>query len=138
MKRSIVQQPVFSHAEPVLAVPDVPAAIRYWQEVLGFPMQWTYGDPPSLGAVSWHGAHVQFLKNETLAKASVGNSIWMRLKYIDQLYKLHREHGVEIVRPMQRQSWGMDQYIVKELNGYYLCFAGFSMEPSQSKEFPSR
>lgn len=129
--------PMFSHAEPVLAVNDVAATIRYYQEVLGFPTQWTWGDPPTLGAVSWHGAHIQFLRNEKLAKSSVGNSVWMRLRYIDQLYKLHRERNAEIVEPLQRQPWGMDQYIVKDINGYYLCFAGNAVEDSSPGEFPS-
>jgi GNAT superfamily N-acetyltransferase/uncharacterized glyoxalase superfamily protein PhnB len=131
------EQPVFSHAEPVLAVRDVARTIRYWQDVLGFPTQWVWGEPPTIGAVSWQGAHVQFLKNDTLANASVGNSVWMRLRYIDQLYKLHQERGADIVEPLQRQPWGMDQYVVKDMNGYYLCFAGNSGERHPSREFPS-
>lgn len=135
---NLPDQPVFSHAEPVLPVLDVVATIRYWQDVLGFPTQWVWGDPPTLGAVSWHGAHIQFLKNEKLAKASAGNSVWMRLRNIDQLYKLHRERKVEIVDALQRQPWGMDQYVVKDINGYYLCFAGNSGEHNTSGEFPSQ
>lgn len=129
-------QPVFSHAEPVLPVHDVVATIRYYQDVLGFPTQWQWGDPPDIGAVSWHGAHIQFLKHEKLATASVGNSVWMRLKYIDQLYKLHLERKADIVDPLQRQPWGMDQYVVRDINGFYLCFAGHSGEHETSGAYP--
>lgn len=46
--------PIFSHAEPVLAVRDINETITYWQDVLGFPTKWTWGEPPAHGAVSWH------------------------------------------------------------------------------------
>ena len=42
-------QPIFSHVEPVLAVKDVLETIVYWQDVLGFPAKWTWGEPPTLG-----------------------------------------------------------------------------------------
>lgn len=40
-------QPVLSHAEPVLAVKDISETISYWQDVLGFPAKWTWGDHAS-------------------------------------------------------------------------------------------
>jgi GNAT superfamily N-acetyltransferase len=130
------QQPVFSHAEPVFPVVDVPETIRYWQEVLAFPDQWTWDDPPTIGAVSWHGAHIQFLKNEDRAKASAGNSVWIRVKYIDQLYRIHLERKAEIVEPLSSRPWGMDQYCVKDINGYYVAFAGHSADRKKSLAFP--
>jgi GNAT superfamily N-acetyltransferase len=130
-------QPIFSHAEPVLAVADVRATIKYWQDVLCFPTQWVWGDPPTHGAVSNGGAHVQFYENATRAKAWTGNAIWIRVKYIDTLYKMHRERSAEIVEPLERKPWGMDQYVVKEMNGYYLVFAGHTGEREKSGVYPT-
>ena len=68
-------QPIFSHVEPVLAVHDVSETIKYWQNVLGFPGKWTWGEPPVHGAVSWQKAFIQFSHDPALAAASKGNSI---------------------------------------------------------------
>lgn len=129
-------QPVFSHAEPVLAVTDVAATIRYYMDVLAFPTQWAWGDPPEHGAVSWHGAHLQFTVNPERAQRSAGNYVWIRVKNIDTLYKIHRERKAEIVDNLQRRPWGLDDYIVKDLNGYQIIFAGLSMEHKKSAPFP--
>src|SRR5215471_20323005 len=117
-------QPIFSHVEPVLAVHDVPETISYWQEVLGFPSVWTWGEPPVHGAVSWQKAHIQFSRNPDRAAASKGNSIWIRLQRLEELYRIHQERNAEIVTPLANQPWGMAQYTIRDINGYFIDFAG--------------
>ncbi|HTI93642.1 MAG TPA: GNAT family N-acetyltransferase [Puia sp.] len=119
------QQPVFSHIEPVLSVQDVSATITYWQEVLGFPTKWTWGDPPNHGAVSWQNIHVQFSLNPEHAISSKGSSVWIRTQRLGALYRFHEERKAEIVAPLENQPWGMAQYTVREINGHYVSFAGF-------------
>ncbi len=130
------QQPILDHVEPVLAVPDVPATIRYWQDVLGFPNQWVYGDPTYHGGVSWGNTYLQFTTNAERAKNSVGNFIWIRVKYIAQLYEIHQKNKAEIVEPLQNRPWGMDEYIVKDINGYYVVFSGHANQRKKSVAFP--
>ena len=125
-------QPIFSHAEPVLAVRDVSETILYWQEVLGFPVKWTWGEPPTHGAVSWHNAHIQFYQGPERAAASKGNSVWIRLQRVEELYKMHQDKNAEIVAPLENQPWGMAQYTVKEINGYFIHFAGVITEREKS------
>ena len=126
-------QPIFSHIEPVLAVKDVMETIAYWQNVLGFPNKWTWDEPPTFGAVSWQKVHVQFYEDEALAAASKGNSIWIRLQHIEELYKLHQEKNADIVAPLEKKPWGMWQYTVREINGYFLHFAGVISETKKSE-----
>lgn len=126
-------QPIFSHVEPVLAVKDVSETIMYWKDVLGFPNKWTWNEPPTFGAVSWQKVHVQFYKDETLAAASQGNSIWIRLQRIKELYKFHQEKNAEIVAPLEKKPWGMWQYTLRDINGYFLCFAGVIPEIEKSE-----
>ena len=118
------QSPVFSHAEPVLAVKNVKDSIAYWQEMLGFPDHWLW-DPPTLGGVSWKGtAFIQFSQEPELAAASAGNSLWIPLRQnVEALYALHQKNGVAIVDPLQYRSWGYNQYTIRDLNGYYIHFA---------------
>ncbi|MCE6989660.1 GNAT family N-acetyltransferase [Dyadobacter sp. CY323] len=115
--------PVFSHAEPILQVSDVAQTVKYWQEVLGFPGQWTWGDPPTHGGVSWHGAFVQFSLDKDSGTKTHGESIWIRVAHIETLYTMHVERKANIVSPLARQSYGFDEYVVRDPNGYYIAFA---------------
>ncbi|HEY6977203.1 MAG TPA: GNAT family N-acetyltransferase [Chitinophagaceae bacterium] len=125
-------QPIFSHAEPVLAVENVSETILYWHNVLGFPNKWTWGKPPNHGGVSWNGAFIQFSQNPQLAVASKGNSIWIRVRRIEILYRLHQKQNAEIVAPLKNQSWGMTDYTVREINGYFVHFAGAAEDRGKS------
>lgn len=122
--------PIFSHIEPVLPARDIRETIKYWQEVLGFPSQWTWGDPPNIGAVSWQTVHVQFyLESEWKGG---GSSVWIRLQRLESLYRLHQQRKADIVEPLENKPWGMAQYTVREINGHYLCFAGMVEEREKS------
>src|SRR5689334_4940271 len=94
-------QPIFSHAEPILAVENISATISYWHDVLGFPGKWTWGEPSTHGGVSWHGAFIQFSHNPQLAARSKGNSVWIRVKRVELLYHIHQKNNAEITAPLQ-------------------------------------
>ncbi|HEY5750280.1 MAG TPA: GNAT family N-acetyltransferase [Chryseolinea sp.] len=118
------QQPLISHAEPILPVADITATVDYWHEVLGFPEKWTWGEPPNHGGVRWHGAHIQFTLNPPLAAVSGAQAIFIVARHVQALYALHQSKNVEIVAPLENKPWGMAGYIVREMNGYYINFAG--------------
>lgn len=124
-------------AEPVLMVPDVVAAIQYWQDVIGFPDKWVWGDPVFIGAVSWTGVNVQFYKHPELAERSKGNAIWMRVHEIDALYDRHQRNGAEIVAPLELQEYGLGQYTLRDLNGYYIHFASPWRPPQERLPKPA-
>jgi len=125
--------PVFSHVEPVFAVENITDTLQYWNEVLGFPGKWMWGEPPTHGGVSWQKVFIQFTKNPALAAASKGNSIWVRVQRIQLLYELHQKNNASIVAPLEQQPWGMAQYTIKEINGYYVHFAGHLSERKKSE-----
>jgi len=130
-------QPTLEHAEPVLCVTSVADTIKYWQHALGFPNQWVWGDPPTHGGVSWNGvAGIQFSQNAERAKASAGNWVWIRVKYIDELYKLHQRLKADIDEPLTKRDWGMDEYVIKDNNGYYIVFSGNSAVREKSGSLP--
>ena len=116
--------PVLSHAEPVMAVRDVEETIQYWQKVLGFPNKWAWGDPPDHGGVSWQKVFVQFHKDEERAASSKGNIIWIRVQRIGLLYEIHQKKNADIIEPLQAASYGFSRYIIRDINGYMIHFAG--------------
>lgn len=131
-------QPIFSHVEPVLAVTDVNETVMYWDNVLGFSNKWTWGEPPVHGAVSWQKAFIQFTHNPELAKLSKGNSIWIRLRHIEALYDFHQKKNTEIVAPLENKPWGMAQYTLRDINGYFIHFAAPMAEREKSEKILSK
>src|SRR5215470_16662832 len=113
-----------SHVEPILPVDNVIETVNYWHDVLGFVDKWTWGDPPNYGGVAWQGAFVQFSQNAKLAAASKGNAIFIRVKNLPSLYQFHQKKNAEIVEPLENKPWGMSGYTLREINGYYVVFAG--------------
>ncbi|TMI85279.1 MAG: GNAT family N-acetyltransferase [Bacteroidetes bacterium] len=113
-----------SHVEPILPVDNIVETVNYWHDVLGFAEKWTWGEPPNHGGVAWQGAFVQFSHNPKLAAASKGNAIFIRVKNLPSLYHFHQKKNAEIVEPLENKPWGMSGYTVREINGYYVVFAG--------------
>lgn len=112
------------HVEPILAVNSVVETVEYWHDVLGFTEKWTWGEPPNHGGVVWNGTFIQFTQNSELASLSKGNSIFIRVRRLQALYTFHQKKKAEIVEPLENKPWGMAGYTVREINGYYVIFAG--------------
>lgn len=130
--------PAVLHVEPVLAVTDVNATLRYWSEVLGFGNTWSIGNPPNHGGVSWKGsAFIQFGLNPELARTGRGHSIWIRVRNIDKLCEMHRRNGAAIVSPLEDKPWGFAEYTVEDINGYYLHFATPAGDKSINPKSPA-
>lgn len=127
------------HAEPILAVKDINETIQYWHEVLGFPNKWTWGDPPNYGGVNWNTTSIQFNLDPTLATSSTGNAIFIKVKKLEELYRYHQGKNAVIVEHLENKPWGMAGYTVKDINGYYIVFAGAMIreEKQTESELPS-
>src|SRR6478735_3564345 len=121
------------HAEPILAVQNIGDTLSYWKTELGLPDTWTWGDPPGYGGAAWNGALIQFSQNPDLGSVSKGNAIFIRVKNLEALYRFHQGKKVEIVEPLENKLWGMAAYTVKEINGYYIVFAGASLRDKEKK-----
>jgi GNAT superfamily N-acetyltransferase len=121
------------HAEPILAVKDVAETGKYWHEVLGFTDTWTWGEPPTFGGARWGGASILFSQNPELAAASKGNAIFIKVRNLESLYAFHQERNTEIVAPLQNKPWGLAEYSVREINGYYIAFAGALLNDKKNK-----
>jgi GNAT superfamily N-acetyltransferase/uncharacterized glyoxalase superfamily protein PhnB len=109
-------------SEAILAVSDVGATIRHYRDVLGFADQWTWGDPPDFGGVRWGKVGVMFSLQPDLATRVEGHQHSIFVEGIDALYERHRRHGARIVSPLEAKPWGLREYTVRDINGYYLRF----------------
>jgi predicted enzyme related to lactoylglutathione lyase len=117
-----VRKPRFRRSEGVLAVNDVPAAVRYYREVLGFSNEWFWGEPVNFGGVSRGDVGVMFHLQPHLQPNVVGHEHYFFVSNIDALYKEHQAAGAMIIDPIADRPWGLREYFVRDLNGYHLRF----------------
>lgn len=104
---------------PGLAVPDVPAAVAYYTTRLGFAPGFTWGDPPTFAGVNL-GSVQLFLQKGTPTPG--GCSVYYAVGNADDLFEFHQASGVEVVVPPGDREYGLRDYTVRDLNGYYLTF----------------
>lgn len=63
------------------------------------------------------------LQPELAAKVE-GHQHWFKVEEVDELYQAHLANGAQIVSEIADQPWGAREYVVRDLNGYHLRFAG--------------
>jgi len=104
-----------------LAVSDIPGAIDFYVKKLGFEQAFTWGEPPSFAGVNL-GKVQMFLAKGAPTPSSETGAVYFLVGDADQLYEFHRANGVEIARPIDDRPYGIRDYTVRDLYGYYLVF----------------
>jgi RimJ/RimL family protein N-acetyltransferase/uncharacterized glyoxalase superfamily protein PhnB len=114
--------------EPVLMVHDVTEAAVYYRDVLGFEIDFVYGDPANHASVSrgdWTGSTVTIQLARAAADRDLTSSSYLYIltdTSLDTLCDLYRERGVDIVAEPRDQPWGMREFKIRDLSGHTLVF----------------
>ena len=124
---------------PILAVPDVLAAVEYYTRVLGFERDWLWKDPPVHGAVHSANVQIQFGLSAARAEHAPGTQFFLFVDDVERLHALHRGNAAEIISPIENKPWGLREYTVRDPWGYELRFAGaekFERPPDARDSLP--
>jgi catechol 2,3-dioxygenase-like lactoylglutathione lyase family enzyme len=116
--------PPFIDCEQVtagVAVSDIPAAIDFYVGKLGFERAFTWGDPPTFAGMSLGKVQIFLAKGAPNPSAET-SAAYFFVGDADRLYQFHRANGVEIVHPIDDRPYGLRDYAVRDLDGYYLVF----------------
>jgi catechol 2,3-dioxygenase-like lactoylglutathione lyase family enzyme len=114
--------PPFVECEQIhagLAVSDIPAALDFYTRKLGFRLGFVWGDPPAFAGVNLGKVQMFLQKGTPDPKGCV---VYFLVGDADQLYEFHRANGVEIEDEIGDRHYGIRDYVVRDLNGYYLSF----------------
>lgn len=118
----------FFQAQPVLLVHDVPRTVAFYQDSLGFGLDFQVGDPPDYAGVfrgDWTGRIVQihFSQVPPQREIQVGSYLYIFVdSSIDHLYADYRAKEVHITSPLHTQAWGMREFAIRDINGHLLRF----------------
>src|SRR5437763_4431903 len=103
-----------------LSVRDIPAAVDFYTNKLGFRLAFTWGDPPTFAGVNL-GDNVQIFLREGTPDPN-GSVVFFVIDAADDLYEFHRANGIEIAEPPSDKPSGFHDYTARDLDGNYLIF----------------
>jgi uncharacterized glyoxalase superfamily protein PhnB len=112
-KMAAMGQPV-----PELPVADVERAQQHYRDALGFEIGWLYPGK-EIGAVSRDKVVIFFRKRQSPFEPAIH---WVFAEDIDASYEELTASGANIVEPLERKSWGLRQFTVKDLDGNLFYF----------------
>lgn len=107
---------------PSLRVPDVPAAVEFYTNRLGFSTGFTWGEPVTMAGVNLGDVQL-FLEQGAPAGREV--SVYFVVGDADALHAFHRGSGVEIAEEIGDRPYGLRDYMVRDPHGYTLGFGHY-------------
>lgn len=131
--RTIATKAVIIAAEPQLFVADIKSSCDFFASKLGFAVGFTYGEPPFFAQVGRDGARINLrcveqpvidpelrdreqLLSAALTVATAGE--------ITQLFLEFQATGAVFFQTIKREPWGAKNFIVSDIDGNLLLFAG--------------
>jgi len=104
---------------PSLFVGDVTAAVDFYTRKLGFHLDFTFGDPPTMAGVSLDRVQM-FLEKGT--PCPEGCAVFFVVSSADELFAFQRANGVDVVQPPGDRDYGLRDYRIRDPHGYVLGF----------------
>ena len=111
----------FPGAVPEIPVRDINEAAAYYENNLGFTLDWC-GDELGLAGIS-KGDCRMFLANSNFRKAcgNVGPVLtWLNLNSkdeVDDLYQLWSSSKAELISEPESKPWGLHEFMAKDMDG---------------------
>jgi catechol 2,3-dioxygenase-like lactoylglutathione lyase family enzyme len=124
---------VIAAAEPQLFVADIKASCDFFVSALGFAVVFTYGEPPYYGQVKRDTVRINLrcVKPPAIDPAVRDReellSATLMVASADEIKKLFLEFqsaGASFVQTLKAKPWGARDFIVRDIDGNLLLFAG--------------
>jgi ankyrin repeat protein len=121
----------FRSAVPILNVKNVPAAMAYYIDKLGFAKHWDWGSPPTFGCVMRDGVELFMCQGGQGAR---GTWISIFVQDVDLQFKEYRGRGAIIRQPPTNFPWGLREMNVEDLDGHRLRLGSEATGPADGAE----
>ena len=124
--------PVISRVIPILLVRNVTASATFFQQKLGFEIDFLHGLPPFYGSVSRDGVclHLRFVHDPFFAAAAALEESVICASFevsnVQGLFKEFQARGVEFAQGLTKQAWGGTDFQVRDPDGNAISFVTYS------------
>jgi catechol 2,3-dioxygenase-like lactoylglutathione lyase family enzyme len=108
-------------AIPVLKVKDVAAAMKYYNDVLGFAEEFKTEEPLTYAGVA--RGKVTFHLSSSGDEAIGKGTIYLIVKSVDKLHEEVARKGATVTSELTDRPYGMREFAVRTPDGHLLIFA---------------
>jgi catechol 2,3-dioxygenase-like lactoylglutathione lyase family enzyme len=136
-EKDAMTKSIFLEAAPFLLVDDVVKSGEYYRDVLGFNLGRYFGNPPGFVIVQRNAARVMLRQAPASARsAAITNTskmfealdLYIWVSDVTTLAEELAKRGADIVNPPELED-GRNEMLVRDLNGYLICFGEVSSWP---------
>ena len=123
--------PVMTDVVPIMFVRNVEASATFFQNMLGFDIDFLHGKPPFYGAVSRDAArvHLRFVHEPFFAREATKEDglILASIETSDVrgLFEEFKARGVDLPQTLVKHPWGGTDFHVRDPDGNVLSFVTF-------------
>lgn len=103
-----------------LGVRDMGRSLAFYEEVLGFQVQTSMGDPPSFAVLVRDRVSLGLVQTAHPAVATFACCYW-NVEGIEAFHARCVERGATISNPLTRHPWGNYDFVVKDPDGHQLA-----------------
>ena len=107
---------------PGLPVEDIPTAVDFYTNKLGFTLAFLWNDPPDFAGVTLGKVSVHLYKGKTVPHVC---SVYFTIDDADQLFDYHRSNGATVLEAPEDRPYGMRDYKIADPYGNILGFGHF-------------
>jgi uncharacterized glyoxalase superfamily protein PhnB len=112
---------------PQFFTTDIPGALAYYKEKLGFECLGTWQNPPTYAIVArdQHAIHFRCAEPPTANPEKYADELLDAYVFVEDADALHAEFtakGVEFTRELANMPWNLREFVVKDCEGRLLAF----------------
>jgi uncharacterized glyoxalase superfamily protein PhnB len=129
--RASSSQQFLKSVTPILLVRDVETCAAFFQQKLGFDIDFLHGLPPFYGAVSRDGVclHIRYVQQPFFAQAAVQEKSLIcasiQVSNVQGLFEEFKARGVEFAQKLKKQAWGGTDFHVRDPDGNVISFVTY-------------
>lgn len=116
---------------PILLVRDVTVSATFFQQKLGFKVEFLHGLPPFYGSVSRDGVrlHLRFVHQPLFADVARREKSLLCASFevsnVQGLFEELKTRGVEFLQALTKQAWGGTDFHVQDPDGNVISFVTY-------------
>ncbi len=116
---------------PILLVRNVEICAAFFQQKLGFEIDFLHGLPPFYGAVSRDGVclHIRYVHQPFFAQAAAQEKSLIcasiEVSHVHDLFEEFKARGVEFAQTLTKQAWGGTDFQVRDPDGNVISFVTY-------------
>jgi catechol 2,3-dioxygenase-like lactoylglutathione lyase family enzyme len=96
----------FQAVTPILQVDNLQRGIKFYTDVLGFKLAWTWGDPPDRASLCRDAVEIT-LEEKALGAAPRLTHVYLQVDQVDDYFKAISLAGARVKAPLADRVYGM-------------------------------